>query len=199
MKKYFLAFSISAMSLFAEQVSVSLPDAININHKLIKDLYLKYEKMESEILDLKKSVDVLKNEKSSYLIKKDSEDSGNYFVSYEALNIRDTSNIKKSKIVGQILFGEIVSCKETNDYKDWCKVDDSKYIYMKGLSKIDNKLILATKDTNLFSGDSYKNIKGVVEKGAILSSKGNIGKKWYVLQNNLLIKKTDVIETSKGN
>lgn len=60
MKKYFLAFSISAMSLFAEQVSVSLPDAININHKLIKDLYLKYEKMESEILDLKKSVDVLK-------------------------------------------------------------------------------------------------------------------------------------------
>ena len=99
----------------------------------------------------------------------------------------------------KILFGEIVSCKETNDYKDWCKFDDSKYIYMKGLSKIDNKLILATKDTNLFSGDSYKNIKGVVEKGAILSSKGNIGNKWYVLQNNLLIKKTDVIETSKGN
>ena len=70
---------------------------------------------------------------------------------------------------------------------------------MKGLSKINNKLILATKDTNLFSGDSYKNIKGVVEKGSILSSKGNIGNKWYILQNNLLIKKTDVIETSKGN
>lgn len=199
MKKYLLAFLVSAIFLFAEQVSVSLPAAVNVNHKLIKDLYSKYEKLELEILDLRKSVDVLKNEKSSYLIKKDHKDSGNYFVSYEALNIRDTPNIRKSKIVGEVLFGEIVNCSVNNDYKDWCKIDDSKYIYMKGLSKINNKLILATKDTNLFSGNSYKNIKGVVEKGAVLSSKGSIRNKWYVLQNNLLIKKIDAIETAKGN
>ena len=48
------------MSLFAEQVSVSLPDAININHKLIKDLYLKYEKNGIRNIRFKKSVDVLK-------------------------------------------------------------------------------------------------------------------------------------------
>ena len=45
-----IVFSISILFCFANasQVNLSLPDAVSVNHKLIKDLYLRVETMDKK-------------------------------------------------------------------------------------------------------------------------------------------------------
>ena len=206
MKKYFLAFSISAMSLFAEQVSVSLFDAVKINHELIKDLYLENKRLSDRISELEKATKTYKETKPTIqeLVKdtpvkptanKNLNKKGNHIVAYSYMNIRSAASIENSEIVSRVLSGEILSCDEGKQYVNWCKIGNKQYVSKKGLVKIKQQVALVTKDTSLYTHSSLEKVE-TIKKGTVISVLGLIDNKWYVLENNLLASKNDILLTS---
>ncbi|MEV9477576.1 hypothetical protein [Aliarcobacter butzleri] len=191
-KKLCFSLLITSSLLFAsETVTVNFQDAITIANNLIKDLYKRIELLEKDISDLKnqknldKKVSVASN--TNILTNKE------YFVSIDGINVRSNPNSSKTNSIGKLNFGDIVICEEIKN--EWCNTTNGNYIWMKGLKKIDKKIAIVTKTTELQNFKTLgktKNI-GKLEKGKVIDKIGNI-KDWAVLDSSLLVNSNDIME-----
>lgn len=199
-KRILLSLSVISTLSFAEQVNVSLPDAVTLNHKLIKDLYGKIEAMEKRITELENKSYTSKSSEKQNLTESNSKeikekysanDKNIYFVSYSNGFIRDKPN--SSGVTGEVKFGDTVKCETISN--DWCKIDEDRYIYAKVLSKFKKDIIVITKNTNAKAPKTEKIYGETIPKGTVLGIKGAIKDKWFVTEDNLLIDKNSATKS----
>lgn len=181
----------------ANQVNMSLPEAVSVNHKLIKNLYTKIETMDKKITELEnKILDFKNNEKIPQEIKKNFEtDSNKYFIAYNKALIRDKASLTNSKVVGSLNFGEEIKCLSVDKDKEWCQIDGSKYLYFKGLEELNKDIALVTQKTVLKKINNLELTNKILEKGKVVGIKGSLKENWYVTDDNLLLDKKHAVKS----
>lgn len=194
-----VVISISALLCMANanQVNMSLPEAVSVNHKLIKNLYTKIETMDKKITELEnKILDFKSNKETPQEIKKNFEtDNIKYFISYNKALIRDKPNLENSKVVGSINFGEEIKCLGIDKAKEWCQIEENKYIYFKGLEELKKDIALVTQRTILKKINNLELTNKILEKGKVVEIKGSLKGIWYVTDENLLLDKKHAVKS----
>ncbi|WP_418181226.1 hypothetical protein ACNSOL_12015 (plasmid) [Aliarcobacter lanthieri] len=205
LKRIILSLIISSSLLFSnsETVIVNINEAVMVNHNLIKDLYKRIDLLEKEVLSLKNNNLSIGNEpkktiimnSNNSILKSDNEDLNKegYFVSVDGLNVRTSSKVKKSNIIGRLKFGDIIICK--NFKAKWCITNNGNFVWANGLKKIDRKIAIVTNTTELQNYKTLGKTKeiGKLNKGEVVDKIGNI-EDWAILDNTLLINKKDIVE-----
>ncbi|MCT7563159.1 SH3 domain-containing protein [Aliarcobacter butzleri] len=183
-----IVFSISILFCFANasQVNLSLPDAVSVNHKLIKDLYLRVETMDKKIVELENKISEYNNKTTKETKKDIKTDSYKYFVSYDKSFVRDKPSLENSKVIGSLNFGDEVECLKFDKTKQWCQIDENKFINLKGLRKINKSIALITQKTTLKRINSSEPSNNILEKGKVVNIKGVV-KGNYVTEDNFLL------------
>lgn len=188
MKRIILLIILLVSHCFSDEfLKVDLERAVQINHELIKVMFNENSKIKDE---LKRLEGIIKDKESTQKMKSHSletEHSNVYYVTEEAVFIRENPN-SKANAVGKLLVGSKIECL-SNDAKGWCKKAEKEFVWKGGLVKSSKKTLQLVKDTPLrtkpvISIDTYA---GTIEKGSIIESLGLVQKKWYLLNNGLFI------------